>query len=464
VFRFRSISLRIVLLHAMAIITTAIVLPLVLYLLLYADIEELQHGSMQVQAEALAREIEIRPDNSVVLNTPRKLRDQYSAAYGRYAYAILDENGRVLLSSRGDNVAIAPIDKNSDKVTFFEISGVEQPISGASLRKEIGGRYVWVQVSEDLAHRDVLVDDVVGNFLRKVGWTTIPILLALLAIDIFILRRSMRPLIHASEQAQHISVERLDTRLPTADIPSEIRPLVIAINQALERVEIGVKRQREFAADVAHELRTPLAVLQARVDVLADRLPADQLQRDIANMSRVVSQLLDAAEMESIIVDNRETFDLKEVSADVVSSIAPLALAQGKSIAFTAPEDPVVVAGNAEMLRRAVRNLVENALSHTPEGTALEIVVDGRGCVSVLDEGPGVPHANRDLIFERFWRRDGSKGGGVGLGLAIVKRIVNAHGGSVSVENRPARGANFTIALPLAPPGAQLASSLQPSS
>jgi signal transduction histidine kinase len=136
----------------------------------------------------------------------------------------------------------------------------------------------------------------------------------------------------------------------------------------------------------------------------------------------------------------------------VAEFIAPLAIAQGKTIALSGSEGPVVINGNAEMLRRAVRNLVENALNHTPDGTAVEIVVGERGTISVRDEGEGIPTAKRELIFQRFWRRDHQRAGGAGLGLSIVKRIVDAHGGTIAVENEPTGGANFTMRFPPAEP------------
>ncbi len=105
------------------------------------------------------------------------------------------------------------------------------------------------------------------------------------------------------------------------------------------------------------------------------------------------------------------------------------------------------VQGEAQILFQAVRNLVENALAHTPTGTTVEVKVDAQGTLRVLDRGPGVPPADRELVFQRFWRRDRSKSGGAGLGLSIVKRIVEAHGGEVSVQPRSGGGSVFVIRL-----------------
>jgi signal transduction histidine kinase len=116
---------------------------------------------------------------------------------------------------------------------------------------------------------------------------------------------------------------------------------------------------------------------------------------------------------------------------------------QKKSIALTGPEAPVRVHGNAELLERAVRNLAENAITHTGQGTEVEIEVGAEGTVRVLDRGPGIPEQDRELIFQRFWRGDRKKPGGAGLGLSIVKGIVQSAGGTIAVSNRPEGGAEF---------------------
>jgi signal transduction histidine kinase len=281
----------------------------------------------------------------------------------------------------------------------------------------------------------------------RVGWITLPILLLLLTADIIIFRRAVRPLIQASEDAQNIGPMRTDIRIPTEDIPSEIRPLVEAVNQALDRLERGFRIQREFTADAAHELRTPLAILRARLETLTDTKLRLELNDDIDSMSRIINQLLEVAELDVVIVGPSEQTDLTSVGSEVVQAMAPLALRQNRSLALTGVSEPVWVKGNAEMIQRAIRNLVENALRHTPSGTTVEVNIDGDGGVHVSDEGPGVPPSERELIFQRFWRRDRRRIGGAGLGLAIVRRIVDAHDGSVAISDGETRGAVFSIRL-----------------
>ena len=285
----------------------------------------------------------------------------------------------------------------------------------------------------------MLIDDIVREFFGRVGWITIPILLSLLVIDVSIFRKALSPLLKASDMAEEIGPERTDVRLPLEEMPSEIRPLVDTINQALERLERGFLVQRDFTADAAHELRTPLSILQARIDTIPDKAIAKELSRDIARMKRIVSQLLDMAELEAFSVGPGDSADLKAVCVDVAEFVAPLAVAEGKQILLEAPETPVPVNGNAEVLFRAVRNIAENAIRHTPKGGTVTIAVRPEGAVSVADEGPGIPLSEREQIFQRFWRKDRRGSSGTGLGLSIVRRIMDAHRGEINISNEERR-------------------------
>jgi signal transduction histidine kinase len=441
----KSLTSRIVLLHIVAVAIAAIFLPMVLLWLLNSEINNLHREAMRDQAEALGEKLAVMPDGKMTLHLPDSLKDLYSEAYGRYQYDVLDSSGRVLFSSH----------RNGEPIVRPNGSAPGS-ISGASISKDIDGQTVRVQVAEDLSHRDVIIDDIVANFFRRVGWITFPILLMLLAIDIVIFRRAVAPLLRASEAAKNIGPARTDIRLPTERIPSEIIPLVTAVNQALDRLEDGFRVQRQFTADAAHQLRTPLAILRTRIETLGDRVATRELHADIENMSRIVGQLLDIAELDTLVLDPRETADLRAVCAEVVGSIAPYALAQHKDIALKGTDDPVRVKGNAEMLQRAIFNLAENAIKYTARDTSVDVEVRDDGSVRVRDYGPGIPPDEHGLIFQRFWRGDRRRTDGAGLGLSIVHGVVDDHSATVAVENLPTGGAQFTLGFQLAaklPPG-----------
>jgi signal transduction histidine kinase len=440
---FQSILSRIVILHVIAVVITSVAMSLALSWLLNRATNNLHNEAMRKQATMVAGYLKLGSDGQISVDLPADLQGFYSQPYGRYVYAVLDDKGRVLLSSQADHSEIFP-KRDDSAVTFEQTRHGDAIISGASLRKTVAGRDLWVQTGEDLANRDVLIDDITAGFFRDAGWITLPILLLLLVIDIAIFRRALLPLRQASTIAQQIGPSRTDLRLPISDIPREIRPLMMAVNLALDRLDEGFRVQREFTADAAHELRTPLSVLRTRIDIIADRSVAKQLYGDIEGMSRVVSQLLEIAEVETAVLGPDEKADLREISAEVAGFVAPIALAQGKSVALVGFDGPVVVNGNAEMLTRAIRNLADNAIAHTPPDTVVEFGVEQSGVIRVRDFGPGISDVERDLIFQRFWRRDRSWPG-TGLGLSIVRRIVEIHGAHLEVANATNGGAIFSI-------------------
>jgi signal transduction histidine kinase len=145
------------------------------------------------------------------------------------------------------------------------------------------------------------------------------------------------------------------------------------------------------------------------------------------------------------VLDCSSPVDLRQLAEEVVGAMAHLALAAGRTIALTGADHPVIVIGNDAAITDALRNLIENALVHTPPGTEVVVEVDPKGAISVQDSGLGIPAEDRQRIFERFWRGKGVRTDGAGLGLAIVMEIVRAHGASVTVSNRIPRGARFDV-------------------
>jgi len=188
VISFKSIFSRIIFLHVIAVVIVAIVMPLVLFWFVRSAANDLHDQAMREQADAVARHLVLRPDGGWTLDLPPALEAIYSPAYGRYAYAVLDDTGKVLFSSLRDSLPVFPQDfhssPHSPDVTFMATGKGGSAMSGVSLAKEMSGRTVWVQVGEDFSHRDVIIDDIVADFFRRVAWIVLPMLLLLLAIDI----------------------------------------------------------------------------------------------------------------------------------------------------------------------------------------------------------------------------------------------------------------------------------------
>jgi signal transduction histidine kinase len=293
-----------------------------------------------------------------------------------------------------------------------------------------------------------------GTTIRILIFLTVIFGLMYAVLVVGIMRRGIEPIEIASKRAAEIGPRMPGIRLPIDDMPKEVRPLILAINAALERLDRALDAQRRFAADAAHEVLTPLALLRTRIDTMdgsaGDANPiARRLRDDVDMMSDMVHQLLDLAELEShgSATGEAEQADLHGVALEVVSMLAPLAVRDGKELALSGATGPIPVKGCSKMLNRALRNLIENALGHTPENTTVEVNLGAEGLIRVMDQGEGVPVERRDAVFQRFWRGDNRSGPGAGLGLSIVRRIVESMDGRIWIEDAPGGGACFAVQL-----------------
>jgi signal transduction histidine kinase len=260
-------------------------------------------------------------------------------------------------------------------------------------------------------------------------------------------RRSLAPLLDLSALAERIKPGRSDIRLPQAGVPQETLPLVKAVNSALDRLDDGIQQQREFTANAAHQLRTPLAVIAANIDLMEDKKVAERLRYDVDLMSRIIGQLLLVSRLEALSIALDDQVELRSVVREAAENLGPLAISTHKTLEVDEPPRPVFVRGNTHAIAAAVSNLIENALNHSPAGGAVKIRVTPDPSIEVLDSGPGIPSDLRERIFERFWRGETSKEG-AGLGLSIVQRIMRALEGDVSVSNAPEGGARFALEFP----------------
>jgi signal transduction histidine kinase len=372
-------------------------------------------------------------------------------------FAVVDDNGTVLHGSDGVSAPLYRINRRRDR-DFFALQNGDATFYGVTRRVLLGPRSLWIQVAS--SNRETSFDSMIEEFINHVAWIWLPFVVVLLLVNLLIIHRGLKPLRIASATAAAIGPETASMRLPEARMPREVLPLVAAVNKAFDRLEAGYKAQRNFIADAAHELRTPLAVLKAHLAILEDRPAVASLQLDVEAMERLVGQLLDLARLDVMQLKSGDIADLARLAVEVATHLAPLAVARGRSIEVVGCERPMPVHGAADFLFRALRNLVENALNHTSPETTVTIAVAEPPSISVIDHGPGIAPERRKQIFERFWRGDqaGDQGGGhgVGLGLAIVARTVAAHGATIDIADAPGGGAQITIHFPKAhfPPAA----------
>ena len=271
--------------------------------------------------------------------------------------------------------------------------------------------------------------------------------LMFLLLNFSIVRLTLGPLRAAIAAVDGIDPAQVAMRIETEAPSREVQALVSAVNRMRERVERAMRALKDFAGDAAHELRTPLAIMMLSIGKLPEGEAKSRLAADAQGMKRLVDQMLDLSHATALEIDANTRADLRAIASDVATGLTPLAVAHGRSIAFR-DVGAVEVPGHAEAIGRALRNVVENAVSHTPPRTVVEVVAGpGRQC-SVRDHGPGIPVAQRSDVLKRFHRLDKSRTEGAGLGLAIASTIMELHGGEIRIEDAPGGGALIRLIFP----------------
>jgi len=308
----------------------------------------------------------------------------------------------------------------------------------------------WLTVGQVRDTDDDLTDDAMAELVEDVVVAGIPLLLIAAGIAVFSVRHSLAPVRHLSDLATAI-VPGADARLPDADVPLEMQPLVMAVNGALDRLARSIDQQRRLTADAAHHLRTPLAILHARIDGLAAGEERSALQQDVERMAHVIDQLLIVARLEADAVVELTSCDLAGLLRDQVVAMAPMMVAKGCVPALDGADIGVSVVGDPRLLGIAIQNLLENAVKYSPHGGEIIVTLHQDGecaVVTIRDHGIGLGGAGD--LFTRFQRGLGAQNvPGAGLGLSIVREILHRHGGDIDAAPANGGGAEFRFWLPV---------------
>src|SRR5262249_8680602 len=241
-----------------------------------------------------------------------------------------------------------------------------EKLYGLNIALQTAAGQMWISVARTEGS-DAIIKSILREFVFNAIWVSPLLMLATLTIGIFVIRNGLKPLREISRMAASIGPYATSVRLPEQSLPTEITPLVASINNALDRLEKGFAVQREFTANAAHELRTPLAIITSALETMRGNGELQKLRIDVARMNRVVEQLLRVARLDAVALEF-ETVDLNEVASSVVATLAPRAIAQQRMIAFVGTDLAVEVKANAHALEDALRNLVDNAVTHTAPG------------------------------------------------------------------------------------------------
>ena len=315
------------------------------------------------------------------------------------------------------------------------------------------------QMSEFISRFSDEVYDVKADFGRN-GWLiTIAVTIVSAAIAYFVSGQALKPLRKLSQQAEKIDQDSISDIRLNEDTVKEFRQLSVSVNRMLDRLSESFATQRQFSGNAAHELRTPLAIMQTKLELFAAehknmegdtaelvRSQAEQLDR----LSKLVHTLLEMSNLSSAPRSDR--IELAPLVDEIITDLAPLA--SQNDITMEQDCDNVVITGSDALIYRLVFNLIENAVKYNRQGGSVSVSVhkeNNNAIVCVSDTGCGIPEECRESIFQPFFRVDKSRSrqmGGVGLGLALVHEIAVLHGGSVRAEPGNKSGTVFIVTLP----------------
>jgi two-component system sensor histidine kinase QseC len=364
-------------------------------------------------------------------------------------YSVVDGGGRVVLSSEPMTTALVPpgqpFDPERDVFALqlgdqhFLVATVPVPPSASPERY-----HVQAALSERASQLARIA--IIKPLARAAVWTALSSVVLLSVVLAVAMRRSLVPLREASLAAARIEPRNLGARLSAQHMPAELQTLIDAFNQALERLEKGYRVQQEFLAGAAHELKTPLALIRAQIEMSgpanssADR---SSLLHDVDLMARQVHQLLNLAEVSESQNYVLEPIAIASVASDVTGYLARLADRRQVSLNLVADAAVAPVNADRSALFVLVKNLVENAIQHSPEGGTVTMTIDAAG-LRVRDEGAGIADHDMPRLFERFWRGEQRRDEGAGLGLAICREIALTHGWQLIAGNA-SPGAEFRL-------------------
>ena len=420
------------------------------YLLLYFEFREglwgLEGQSIAIQVQDLRASI-VSGTSRPHLELPRRLQEFYAQPGTLNGYQLLSADGTVLESGGFSALHLPlPVARGSGQIVMQrETDGLsDNSIMAAALDFDDGHGPHWLRVVRNLEDAESLVAQLMLGALDELYPPIALLLIAVVGVVVVTVLSSLRSLRAVSHQASMLSLNRLDARLHAKNLPRELVPLVQAVNTSLDRLEADYRVQREFTANAAHELRTPLATLRARLESRFSAQELGDVALEIEQLARLVEQLLCLARLDSQEQFQFAAFDAHAVALEVARELAPVALESEHYVTAATPDASVPAHGNATLTRLVFRNLIENAIQYTPAGTSITLSADG-AAVIIADDGPGISAHAAASLFVRFRRGPNASGPGAGLGLAIAKCIMERQRGRLTLDANAARGARFVM-------------------
>ena len=427
-------------------------------------------GNLLNLAQAIATHVHAAPDGLTLTLSPEVEAVLRTDTVDRIYFRVRDPQGRLLggdaeLPQLDDSDALSslpvpytpvgkeapPVRTPSSRPLFRDLAYAGQPIRALKLYRESGAGGFHIMVAETLGKRNEAMDRLVIGFT----WAGVLLLISAGVIARFSIPSGLAPL----ERLENSLRARSGTDLSPIDpagVPREVREVIGALNGLLERLRTANAQQRAFLQDAAHQLRTPLAGLQMQLELLEAR-PADhaaraRLRGSVARVTRLANQLLALARAEAgerLITDATEV-DLAALIDAMVEDWVDRA--DERNIDLGIERGPVRLHGDPTLLQELIANLMDNALKYGRAGGMVGlrcVMQDEHVLIEVCDDGPGIPAAVREQVFERFYRHAGSQANGSGLGLSIAREIVRSHGGRIAIDDgEGGRGTCVRVRLP----------------
>jgi two-component system sensor histidine kinase TctE len=373
--------------------------------------------------------------------------------FDKVFYAVRGPAGELLDGEAGlpvPGLAQLPRLRSEEGRTYYDGEVGRQRVRVAALNLEIGGQQLTVLAAETLVKRNALVREVLLGMLLP----ELLLVLASAAVVWFGVRSGLASLTDVRQELAGRSQSALSPL--QVEVPEEIEPVIGELNGLLRRLQLALDSQRNFVSDAAHQLRTPIAALQAQAEAAIGESPPDMRSRlegvmsAARRLSHLVDQLLALARAEPSAALASEEIALEALIHQVAEAWLPAAIARGVDLGFEI--ELVRVRGSALLLGELLGNLLDNAIRHAPAGGVVNVGCGRQGgtaWIAVEDDGPGLAEEDRERIFERFYQARRSPGEGSGLGLAIVRQIARQHGGEVAAASSVRLGgAELRVTLP----------------
>jgi signal transduction histidine kinase len=439
----RTITLRLAITSVLAILLQLAIVVARAYL----DEDDLNKSYVTREARTLLRQVHFGPQGLQLMlsRIPHHYVGQQAAAY---AFRVLVDDGKIIAEHNGSMLAeISPWRERPSRTQdlwLLDLDLERKLYVAGGLRQKIAGRDVWVEVATRGDPDHAYLGIVAAEVLDDVWMPMIPLVVLTLGVAVVSVRRSLAGLVRAATQAEKISPMDRSKRFDISGMPREAAIFAIAINELLDRVGNLVRAHRMLVARAAHELRTPLSVMTLELGRQHPHI--ERLEADVRGMSDTVDRLLTLARLESIEAPETTELDVGQIALEMVERLQDWASRTRHRVSLKVC-DPACVAGDAVAIREALRNLIENAIRHTPNGTDIQVTVGPAGSIVVEDNGPGFGAQEIPDLLQPF-KKGRDSGEGAGLGLAIVKQAVDLHHGRIEVGRSITGGAKFSLTIP----------------